>query len=240
MPAIPSTLLGSPSAQSWAEIIKAIDAYKPEPPEVKLIKQQLQRWPRELPRPAPKHWQGGDLTSLCLDITETDTYDLYIKALATEPRLRLADGMPAVSLHRQQRGVIETANGRKVSLNGDVPGMADLGGTLTVEWVGECCCVYGHIRDVGTRCPDCDYIYTINRIQTYIEIEVKIDGKIQPQAREYKGTSRRQLTKTEQEQVQRQQAQLARGGFYIFADRVADAVEAVVAYRDEVLRRIRC
>lgn len=246
MPAIPTTLLGSPSAQSWAEIVKAIDAYKPEPPEVKLIRQQLQRWPRELPRPAPKHWldKGNtNLVSLCLDVDEVETYDLYIKALATEPRLRLSDGMPAVSLHRQQRGTVETMTGRKVSMNGDVPGMADLGGTLTVEWggIGDCVCGrYVDYKGDEVRCSACHYLVEPpHRIQTYIEIEVKIDGKIPPQAREYKGTSRRQLTKTEQEQVQRQQAQLARGGFYIFADRVADAVEAVVAYKDEVLRRIR-
>lgn len=242
MPAIPTTLLGSPSTQSWAEIVKTIDASSPDAAEVKLIKQQLQRWPRELPRPAPKHWLGEDgsfwhkdtqksLLELCLEVTEVDTYDLYIKALADEPRLRLSDGMPAVSLHRQQRGTVETMTGRKVTMNGDVPGFADLGGTLTLEW--------GNSQPfyvLGEKAP-----HTISpfRIQLYIEIEVKLDGKIPPQAREYKGTSRRQPSKTEHEQVQRQQAQLARGGFYIFADRVANAVEAVVAYRDEVLRRIR-
>jgi hypothetical protein len=105
--------------------------------------------------------------------------------------------------------------------------MADLGGTLTVEWCSE-------DDEGGCTCGT----HPTSRLQLYIEIEVKLDGKIPPQAREYTGTSRRQLTDTERQQVQRQQAQLARGGCYIFADRVVDAVEAVMRYRDEVLARI--
>ena len=154
---------------------------------------------------------------------------------------RLRDGSPAVSLHRQQRGVVETATGRKVAMNGDVPGMADLGGTLTMEWgfMEGCACGKTAAGTVVVRCPHCNYaVYVPQRLQIYIEIEVKLDGKIPPQAREYTGTSRRQLTDTERQQVQRQQAQLARGGCYIFADRVVDAVEAVVRYRDDVLARI--
>jgi len=121
-------------------------------------------------------------------------------------------------------------------MNGDVPGMADLGGTLTVEWGGGACDCFTyptipHLSVCALKQPP-------SRIQLYIEIEVKLDGKIPPQAKEYTGTSRRQLTDTERQQVQRQQAQLARGGCYIFADRVVDAVEAVVRYRDEVLARI--
>jgi hypothetical protein len=135
-----------------------------------------------------------------------------------------------VSLHRQQRGVVETSTGKKVAMNGDVPGMADLGGTLTVEWR------YGLPFGVGSG--EATGYLAPHKLQLYIEIEVKLDGKIPPQALEYTGTSRRQLTDTERQQVQRQQAQLARGGCYIFADRVADAVEAVVRYRDEVLVRI--
>lgn len=123
-----------------------------------------------------------------------------------------------------------------MAMNGDVPGMADLGGTLTVEWLRRCCWA-GNDASL-LKCLDCNRPLTTYRLQLYIEIEVKLDGKIPPQAREYTGTSHRQLTDTERQQVQRQQAQLARGGCYIFADRVVDAVEAVVRYRDEVLARI--
>lgn len=223
--------LSTPSQHSWETIADWVDGGDHADSTLLQIKQGLTTWPKEIPRPPLKQWLRkfpwtSNLLSLALNVAETQTYPLYIAAVAQEPRLRLRDGSPAVSLHRQQRGVVETSTGRKVAMNGDVPGMADLGGTLTVEWG----------KWYGGRAGD--PWQSFSRLQTYIEIEIKLDGKIPPQAREYTGTSRRQLTDTERQQVQRQQAQLARGGCYIFADRVVDAVEAVVRYRDEVLARI--
>lgn len=221
--------LSTPSQHSWETIADWVGG-NGDATTIRQLKQHLVAWPKEIPRQPPKHWLDGaafkPLLGLALNVTEISTYGLYIAALSSEPRLRLRDGSPAVSLHRQQRGVVETSTGKKVTMNGDVPGMADLGGTLTVEWG----------KWYGGRAGD--PWQSFSRFQTYIEIEIKLDGKIPPQAREYTGTSRRQLTDTERQQVQRQQAQLARGGCYIFADRVVDAVEAVVRYRDEVLVRI--
>lgn len=227
--------LSTPSQRSWETIADWVDGGDHADSTLLQIKQGLATWPKEIPRPPLKQWLRkfpwtSNLLSLALNVAETQTYPLYIAAVAQEPRLRLRDGSPAVSLHRQQRGVVETATGRKVAMNGDVPGMADLGGTLTVEWR------YGLPFGVGSG--EATGYLAPHKLQLYIEIEVKLDGKIPPQAREYTGTSRRQLTDTERQQVQRQQAQLARGGCYIFADRVVDAVEAVVRYRDEVLTRI--
>ena len=225
--------LSTPSQRSWEAIVDWLDSNS-DATTLRQLKQHLVAWPKEIPRQAPKRWLDGvaykPLLGLALDVSEVSTYGLYIAALAQEPRLRLRDGSPAASLHRQQRGVVETATGRKVAMNGDVPGMADLGGTLTMEWR------YGLPFSVGSG--EATGYLAPYRLQLYIEIEVKLDGKIPPQAREYTGTSRRQLTDTERQQVQRQQAQHARGGCYIFADRVVDAVEAVVRYRDEVLARI--
>lgn len=257
--------LSTPSQRSWETIADWLEcvADNADGALMRVVKQQLVAWPREIPRQPPKRWIGMEhaklktLAAYCLNVTEVSTYNLYITALSVEPRLKLRDGSDAVSLHRQQRGVVETATGKKLAMNGDVPGMADLGGTLTVEWCSparrlgqevEIFCVpcmtrtaatfVRHCGDVLARCETCYHIASPQRLQLYIELEIKLDGKIPPQAREYEGTSRRQLTDTERQQVQRQQAQLARGGCYIFADRVVDAVEAVVRYRDEVLVRI--
>jgi len=231
--------LSTPSQRSWETIADWLGSNN-DATTIRLLKQHLVAWPKEIPRQPPKQWLDGatfkQLLGLALNVTEVSTYGLYIAALSSEPRLRLRDGSPAVSLHRQQRGVVETSTGKKVAMNGDVPGMADLGGTLTVEWLQRCCWV-GNDTSL-LKCLDCNRPLITYRLQLYIELEIKLDGKIPPQAREYTGTSRRQLTDTERQQVQRQQAQLARGGCYIFADRVADAVEAVVRYRDEVLARI--
>ena len=224
--------LSTPSQRSWEMIADWAGGNVgcADVATLRQLKQHLVTWPKEIPRQPPKQWLDGatfkPLRGLALNVTEVSTYGLYIAALSSEPRLRLRDGSPAVSLHRQQRGVVETATGKKVAMNQDVPGMADLGGTLTVEWCSE--------DEVDCTCG----LRPATRLQLYVEIEVKLDGKIPPQAREYTGTSRRQLTDTERQQIQRQQAQLARGGCYIFADRVADAVKAVVRYRDEVLARV--
>ena len=234
LPPLIDAALSTPSADSWAAITSWLDDGQTTE-LIRLAKQRLGAWPKELPRPAPKRWLATahqalykPTLGLCLDVKEVDTYPFYIAALSSEPRLKLRDGSDAVSLHRQQRGVVETVMGKKVAMNQDVPGMADLGGTLTVEWCSE-----------GEVDCTCGFLHPTTRLQLYVEIEVKLDGKIPPQAKEYTGTSRRQLTDTERQQVQRQQAQLARGGCYIFTDRVVDAVEAVVRYRDEVLARIR-
>ena len=236
--------LSTPSQHSWGMIADWLECVvdNADATPMRVVKQQLVAWPREIPRQPPKRWIGMEhaklktLAAYCLNVTEVSTYNLYITALSVEPRLKLRDGSDAVSLHRQQRGVVETSTGKKVAMNGDVPGMADLGGTLTVEWGGGACDCFAH--PTMSHLPICALKQPPSRIQLYIEIEVKLDGKIPPQAKEYTGTSRRQLTDTERQQVQRQQAQLARGGCYIFADRVVDAVEAVVRYRDEVLARI--
>jgi len=236
------TALSMPSQRSWETIADWAGGNVgcADVATLRQLKQHLVTWPQEIPRQPPKQWLDGatfkPLLGLALNVTEVSTYNLYITAMSSEPRLQLRDGSPAVSLHRQQRGVVETSTGKKVAMNGDVPGMADLGGTLTVEWGGGACDCFTyptipHLSVCALKQPP-------SRIQLYIEIEVKLDGKIPPQAKEYTGTSRRQLTDTERQQVQRQQAQLARGGCYIFADRVVDAVEAVVRYRDEVLARI--
>jgi hypothetical protein len=257
LPPLIDAALSTPSADSWAAIAEwaGSNVGCADLTTLRQLKQSLAIWPKELPRQAPKPWLKDTrsltghafnatyrhLLGLCLDVKEVDTYPLYIAAVAQEPRLRLRDGSPAVSLHRQQRGVVETSTGKKVAMNGDVPGMADLGGTLTVEWgfMEGCACSKTAVGTVVVRCPHCNYaVYVPQRLQLYIELEIKLDGKIPPQAREYTRTSRRQLTDTECQQVQRQQAQLARGGCYIFADRVVDAVGAVVRYRDEVLARI--
>ena len=228
------TALSTPSQRSWGTIADWIGSDS-DTTTLRQLKQHLVAWPKEIPRQPPKQWLDGATfkpplgLALNAEASASDGatgYGLSIAALSPEPRLHLRDGSPAVSLHRQQRGVVETVMGKKVAMNQDVPGMADLGGTLTVEWCSE--------DEVDCTCG----LRPATRLQLYVEIEVKLDGKIPPQAREYTGTSRRQLTDTERQQVQRQQAQLARGGCYIFADRVAEAVEAVVRYRDEVLARV--
>lgn len=225
-----------PDGKTWDALVETLDAHVLTPADIATIQRQLSTWPKELPRPASKTWlksarmtgtslllrQHAQLLSLCLDVKEDEQlYHHYITEICGSPRLRLKDGSPAVNLWRQPRGVVTLQGGGQVTLGAGQPGLADVGGTMTVEW---------EHWDQG-------YV-THHRTNLYIEVEIKIDQKIPPLAREYRGTSKRVLTQTEQDQCQRQQAQLARGGCYIFAERVAEAIDELVRYRDEVLARM--
>ena len=216
-----------PDLQVWEDVTKLVDPSKVDKATIAELKRALASWPKEVPRPAPKSWRGVCaydqlMRSICLDVKEDEQlYHHYITEICGSPRLRLRDGSSAVNLWRQPRGVVTLQGGGQVTLGAGQPGLADVGGTMTVEW---------EHWDQG-------YV-THHRTNLYIEVEVKIDQKIPPLAREYRGTSKRVLTQTEQDQCQRQQAQLARGGCYIFAERVAEAIDELVRYRDEVLARI--
>lgn len=216
-----------PDIQVWAEITKLIDPGTIDKTTIAELKRALASWPKEVPRPAPKSWRGvcaydQIMRSICLDVKEDEQlYHHYLTEICGSPRLRLRDGSPAVNLWRQPRGTVTLQGGGQVTLGAGQPGLADVGGFMTIEW---------EHWDQG-------YV-THHRTNLYTEIEIKIDGKIPPMAREYRGTSKRVLTQTEQDQCQRQQAQLARGGCYIFAERVAEAIDELVRYRDEVLARI--
>ena len=249
-----------PDSDTWADVVKLLGAHTTTA-EIAAIKSALAKWPKEVPRPAPKAWiqqryVGNTsqrsiyfdlLDRLCLDVKEDEQlYHHYLTEICGSPRLRLRDGSPAVNLWRQPRGVVTLQGGGQVTLGAGQPGLADVGGTMTVEWdkplhVGKLpplvdrrgFLMLDAERAVFHVTPAPTY-----RTNLYTEIEIKIDGKIPPMAREYRGTSKRVLTQTEQDQCQRQQAQLARGGCYIFAERVAEAIDELVRYRDEVLARM--
>lgn len=250
-----------PDGKTWDALVEVLDEHILTPADIATIQRQLSTWPKELPRPASKTWlksarmtgtslllrQHAQLLSLCLDVKEDEQlYHHYITEICGSPRLRLRDGSPAVNLWRQPRGVMTLQGGGQVTLGAGQPGLADTGGTMTVEW--------DKPLHVGKLPPMADRrgFFMVDaeravfhvipaptyRTNLYIEVEIKIDQKIPPLAREYRGTSKRVLTQTEQDQCQRQQAQLARGGCYIFAERVSEAIDELVRYRDEVLARL--
>lgn len=203
-----------PDHLTWLQAQKLLTDLHPN--HVPAAKRKLAAWPQELPRPADKTWplRHPHLLPLCVEFPETRVYSLYTTAIGTSPLLRLSDGTQAAAVWRQQRGTVELASGRRMSFNEDQDGMADLGVALRVE-------LFNSI------------------VELYCEVEVKLSGKIPPTAIEYKGTSRRALTATEQAQVKRQQARLRRGGVYVFADSCDGAVEALVRARDSIVQRVK-
>lgn len=208
-----------PDVATWAALCRHLDATTLSPQQLGEVKKALSSWPREVPRPNNCKWLEPRYLDLCLHVTETEAlYNYYIGVVSTSPRLRLRDGSPAVTMWRQLRGRVQLQNGTSIALGDGQPGLADLGGIMTVEW---------DLRGV------------LQRANFYVEIEVKIDGKLPPTCLEYRGDSIRALTQTEKDQVQRQLTQRNRGGFYSFVERAQDAVEALVLFRDDIIARIR-
>lgn len=234
-----------PDVATWTALCRLLDAATLSPQQLGEVKKALSSWPREVPRRAPKEWTPEFVgsprhpyLSLCCDVTETESlYNYYIGVVSTSPRLRLRDGSPAVTMWRQLRGRVQLQNGTSIALGDGQPGLADLGGIMTIEFDTLCLSCKAKPKQFHSCIRD-NVDYRPQRLSIYVEIEVKLDGKIPPQALEYRGTSVRQLTPTEQDQVQRQQAQLDRGGCYIFADRVLEAIEGLASFRTSLVERI--
>lgn len=251
-----------PDTRTWVALCKVLAEAAPDAVDLVAVKKALSSWPKEVPRPAPKEWQATAgaasmqftnslahrqrLRSLCLDVAENEQlYHHYITEVAKSSRLQLRDGSPAVTLWRQPRGELRLQNGTIMTLGGGQPGLADLGGVMTVEYEKSLHCVtlppladrrsYTFVGDQAIITLDRAPVFRLN---LYVEAEIKIDGKLPPLAQEYRGTSMRQLTPTEQDQVRRQQTQLARGGCYIFAERVEELVDGFITFRDAVVTRL--
>jgi hypothetical protein len=244
-----------PDVATWTALCRVLDATTLSPQQLGEVKKALSSWPREVPRRAPKEWLACEkhpptvaklLLSLCLDVTETEQlYNYYIGVISTSLRLRLRDGSPAVTMWRQLRGRVQLQNGTSIELGAGQPGLADLGGIMTVEYDKPL-----HRMTLppladrrGCTFVGNDAIIVVDpaptyRLNLYVEGEIKTCGNIPPGAREYTGDSKRKLTPTERDQITRQQAQLARGGFYAFADRTEELVDALVRYRDDVVARM--
>jgi hypothetical protein len=169
-----------PDSRTWTELVGLLND-QTTAAEITAIKRGLTAWPKELPRPAPKAL-SRQLLPLCLDVAENEQlYHHYIAEICGSPRLRLKDGSPAVNLWRQPRGTVTLQSGGQVTLGAGQPGLADIGGFMTVEWGGGdggCACglVVGSPTEV--RCARCRYVARPPyRTNLYIEIEVKLDGK---------------------------------------------------------------
>ena len=227
-----------PDVATWAALCRHLDVTTLSPQQLGEVKKALSSWPREVPRPNSCKWLEPRYLDLCLHVTETESlYNYYIGVVSTSPRLRLRDGSPAVTMWRQLRGRVQLQNGTSIALGDGQPGLADLGGIMTIEFDTLCLSCKAKPKQFHSCIRD-NVDYRPQRLSIYVEIEVKLDGKIPPQALEYRGTSVRQLTPTEQDQVQRQQAQLDRGGCYIFADRVLEAIEGLASFRTSLVERI--
>lgn len=235
-------LLLSPSVENWKEIIKigkmrfkmcSISAFnggigmrqKTWTDFEGMVSEAVACWPREIPRDCPDDWPKPLINMLTHKVLETSTYGHYITKICNDPRLLLDDGTQAVWLERRFTGGVVPASIAKQAVaqlweavkSSSVPAMInrvkEVAGILT-----------NSVRNTGkigtadiTGGLTLEYkadVYRIRRVEVRLEIEIKVgDGK------------QRDAQAVRQASVQR------RGGCYILAHSVEEAVQAIVDFR---------
>lgn len=215
----------------------------------------LQNWPPEIERLCPESWPREFRDAVEHHVNENDTYEHYVAKVCGDPRLRLSDGKTqAAWLERRFTGgvipvstaqialrslsaalaslasshralsiaaatrMIESASrhlesARNVLSNGvrrvGKVGCADLTGGLTIEklWACRGCAICAADGECSNG--------KVERHEYRLEIEVKVGDEPQ-----------------RPEQVARMNSVRARGGCYVLARSVEEAVQAIIAFRD--------
>lgn len=221
----------------------------------KALVAKLRSWPPEIERLCPESWPREFRDAVEHRVNENDTYEHYVAKVCGDSRLRLSDGKTqAVWLERRFTGgvvpvstaqialrslsaalaslasshrapsiaaatrMIESASrhlesARNVLSNGvrrvGKVGCADLTGGLIVE---HAC---GRCADCRSSCCDTAKCSARSRHEYRIEIEVKVGDEPQ-----------------RPEQIARMNSVKARGGCYVLARSVEEAVQAIIAFRD--------
>lgn len=237
-----SELLAEPSVENWKTIVEigkvvfrnrgkrgGYESSKFEDQVTVGVKD----WPPEIERVCPAGWPEEFKAAVDHRVRETDTYGHYLAKICGHPDLRLSDGSQAVWLERRfTGGVIPVSTAQTVmrllsaalAASGNAGmmsrvkqainllasgvrnvgkvGCADLTGGLAVERVQM------HIDDLG---PPQTYV----RHEYRLEVEIKVGGEEQ-----------------RPEQVIRMRSVRARGGCYVLARSVEEAVAQIKTFRD--------
>lgn len=241
-PAQPSTLselLATPSPESWAAIVElGKKAHKSKDlvhwddfTRQLTLGRPLATWPPEIERLCPPGWPREFRETVEHRVLETDTYGHYVAKICGDPALRLSDGSQAVWLERRFTGgivpvsIVQQATRlisamlqniddqrRIVTSQEHVQKIRNLlaNGVRNVGKVG-CADLTGGLV-VEHRCND---IQDWARHEYRLEVEIKV-GK-QPQ---------------DPAQVLRMNHVRSRGGCYVLAHSVDEAVAGIVQFRD--------
>jgi len=214
-------LLASPSPESWKRIVQIGKAALPHPftdwPTFETIVSPaaLKHWPPEMERLCPPSWPRGYVKTIERRVLETDTYQHYLVSICASPLLRLRNGGQAVWLERRFTGGIVEVSTVKAAL-----AMLKNGDTRSAQNV-----LANGVRNVGkVGCADTTGYLTVERgtqgtPHAYVlEVEIKVGAQAQSDAQVVRMTNVRR-----------------RGGCYVLANTVADAITQIVAFRDSVV-----
>lgn len=235
-------LLVNPSVESWQQIVEIGTSIKRGHQIIrggfatfmKVLSEAVVVWPPEIERICPKSWPEEFRAAVEHRVRETDTYSHYIAKICGHPDLKLSDGSQAVWLERRFTGGAlhvstvqqalralgrgDTTAARNILAGGirqvGKVGCADLTGGVTVEGLDLCGGVdlvstgYQGIHSGKSDIERCDH--RRRRHEYRLEVEIKVGDEEQ-----------------RPEQIARMNSVRARGGCYILARSVEEAVQQI-------------
>ena len=240
-----SDLLAKPSVESWKAIVEIGKKARkiPDPNRDGLswaafaatVREEAPTWPPEIERVCPEGWPREFKEAVEHRVRETDTYGHYLAKICGHPDLRLSDGSQAVWLERRFTGGVVPVSTAQSALrlltaalaasstmgmtsrvkqainllasgvrNVGKVGCADLTGGVVIEGEDPC-------KGSGLMLKKCEHIR--ERHEYRLEIEIKVGDEPQ-----------------RPEQVARMRSVRARGGCYVLARSVEDAVIQIKAF----------
>jgi hypothetical protein len=199
-----------------------------------MVRTDVQDWPPEIERVCPEGWPREFKDAVEHRVRETDTYGHYLAKICGHPDLRLADGSQAVWLERRFTGgvvPVSTAQSALRLLTAALAASSTMGMTSRVKQAINL--LASGVRNVGkVGCADLTGGLTVE----YPGFELDENGEhtiAPPSRQEYRLEVEIKVGDEPQrpEQVARMRSVRARGGCYVLARSVEDAVSQIVAFR---------
>ena len=229
-----SDLLAKPSVESWKAIVEIGKRARKIPDPncdglswaafAATVRTDVQDWPPEIERVCPEGWPKEFREAVEHRVRETDTYGHYLAKICGHPDLRLSDGSQAVWLERRFTGgvvPVSTAQSALRLLTAALAASSTMGMTARVKQAINL--LASGVRNVGkVGCADLTGGVVVEREVTAtrrqpneyrLEVEIKVGDEPQ-----------------RPEQIARMRSVRARGGCYVLARSVEDAVIQIKAF----------
>lgn len=250
-----SELLASPSPESWAAIVEmgsrlkrfASGKTKDCLTEAGWAEYQRQviaavkSWPPEIERLCPPGWPREFCGAVEHRVLETDTYGHYVAKICGDPTLRLSDGSQAVWLERRFTGgivpvsIVQQATRLLSAAEQSVRGGVDRADVAVFRQIQNARNLLANgVRNVGkVGCADLTGGLTIEHAN-YVLSDEGEHKAASPFRHEYRLEVEIKVGKQPQDpaQVLRMNHVRSRGGCYVLAHSVDEAVAGIVQFRD--------
>ena len=225
-----SELLAQPSVESWKAIVEigkkarriARDSDDPGwDTFTRMVREAVPAWPPEIERVCPEGWPMEFKDAVEHRVRETDTYGHYLAKICGHPDLRLSDGSQAVWLERRFTGgvvPVSTAQSALRLLTAALAASSTMGMTARAKQAINL--LASGVRNVGkVGCADLTGGLSVRGREYRLEVEIKVGDEPQ-----------------RPEQIARMRSVRARGGCYVLARSVEDAVTQIKAFIEGINR----